>query len=154
MDNEIVTIYTDGSSLGNPGPGGFGIVMIFKGKRKEVSAGYRLTTNNRMELKALIEALKLMKSTQFKIILYTDSKYVADALNKGWLKNWINKNFNKVKNSDLWKEFTQIHVSFNLEVKWVKGHAGNRENETCDRLAREAALYPQYIDEAYEKNIG
>lgn len=135
----VVRIYTDGASSGNPGPGGFGIVMKFGSKVKEHSEGFRKTTNNRMELLAVIRALELMKRNDLPIHIYSDSKYVIDAITKGWVFSWVKKNFKDKKNPDLWKRYLQLHPKFKLTYHWVKGHAGHPENERCDQLAVEAA---------------
>lgn len=148
-----VKIYTDGSSRGNPGPGGYGIVMVAGPMRKEMSAGFRMTTNNRMELLAVIEAMKAMKRTDIPIALYTDSKYVCDAIEKGWVFGWQKKGFKDKKNPDLWREFLKIYKSYTIKFHWVKGHSGHPENERCDVLATDAALAnPTAIDVGYENN--
>lgn len=134
-----VRIFTDGSAKGNPGPGGYGVVMQFQGKEKEISQGYRLTTNNRMELMALIVALENMKTTSYPIEVYADSKYVIEAITKGWLFTWHSKGFKGKKNADLWRRYLALHPKFTLTFHWVKGHNGHVENERCDRLAVAAA---------------
>jgi ribonuclease HI len=152
--NEQICIYTDGSALGNPGPGGFAAVMLYKEKRKEIFGGFAKTTNNRMELLAVIEALKMLKSGAqgIPITIYTDSKYVADAIEKGWLKNWVAKNFHNKKNKDLWQQFLPLQSIYKPRFEWVKGHANNKENERCDILAKLAAGKPNLPkDEGYEK---
>jgi ribonuclease HI len=147
----VVTIYTDGSALGNPGPGGYGIVMRFGEKKKEISEGYRNTTNNRMELLAVIVALQSMKTTKYPIHLYSDSKYVIDAITKGWLNNWVKKNFKDKKNVDLWKRYLEVSKPFQINFHWVKGHAGNPDNERCDQLAVEKAQNgPHKVDVGFE----
>lgn len=138
MPSEI-TIYTDGASSGNPGPGGFGVVLISGKHRLEKSAGYRLTTNNRMELLAVIEGLESLKISGSRVVVYTDSKYVADSVEKGWVFQWESKVFKKKKNSDLWIRFLKIYRKHNVRFVWIKGHANNNENEICDRLAVEAS---------------
>jgi ribonuclease HI len=136
-----IYIYTDGSSRGNPGPGGYGVVMKFKDKVKELSQGYIHTTNNRMELLAVIVALEAIKTTKYPIELYSDSKYVIDSISKGWVFNWEKKsNFGGKKNEDLWRRYLNIHKNFNIKFNWVKGHNGHEENERCDLLATTAAL--------------
>jgi ribonuclease HI len=136
-----IKIYTDGSSRGNPGPGGYGVVMKFNDKVKELSQGYIHTTNNRMELLAVIVALEAIKITKYDIEVYSDSKYVVDSINKGWVFNWEKKtNFGGKKNEDLWRRYLNIHNNFNINFNWVKGHAGHEENERCDVLATTAAL--------------
>jgi ribonuclease HI len=134
MPGEI-TIYTDGASSGNPGPGGYGVVLIAGKHRLEKSAGYRLTTNNRMELLAVIEGLESLKIPGSKVVVYTDSKYVADSVEKGWVFGWESKGFKKKKNPDLWIRFLKIYRKHIVKFKWIKGHANNPENEVCDRLA-------------------
>ena len=122
---KMINIYTDGSSRGNPGPGGYGIVLLYKDQRKELSQGYRLTTNNRMELTAVIKALEALKNNQIEITIYSDSKYVVESIEKGWIWNWEKKNFKKKLNSDLWKIFIPLYKKFKVKFKWVKGHSGN-----------------------------
>jgi Ribonuclease HI len=134
MPGEI-TIYADGASSGNPGPGGYGVVMISGKHRLEKSAGFKLTTNNRMELMAVIEGLEALKIPDSKVTVYTDSRYVADSVEKGWVFQWESKGFKKKKNPDLWIRFLKIYRKHNVRFKWVKGHASNIENEVCDRLA-------------------
>ena len=133
---EKIKIYTDGSSRGNPGPGGWGVVMKFRGKEKELSGGEKYTTNNRMELLAVIKALEAMKTDKYPLEIYSDSSYVVDAVNKGWLFNWNKKpNMSGKKNPDLWERFLEVYEKYNVELIWVKGHAGHPENERCDALA-------------------
>lgn len=147
-----ITIYTDGAARGNPGPGGYGIVMLSGQHRKELAEGFRLTTNNRMELLAVIVALETLKFENSEVTVYTDSKYVADAVEKGWLNNWVKKEFKKVKNPDLWKRFLQVYPKHQVKFVWVKGHANNVENERCDCLAVEASKKPYLlVDQEYEK---
>ncbi len=134
-----INIYTDGASRGNPGPGGYGIILKHGTRRKEISAGFRLTTNNRMELLSVIVALESLKSHSYPVIIHSDSKYVIDAIEKGWLWGWEKKDFRKKKNADLWKRFIPLYKMFRVKFKWVKGHAGDPENERCDSLAVEAA---------------
>ena len=148
----MINIYTDGSSRGNPGPGGYGIVMLYKGQRKELSQGYRLTTNNRMELMAVIKALEALKNDKINITIYSDSKYVVESIEKGWIWNWEKKNFKKKLNSDLWKIFIPLHKKFKIKFKWVKGHSGDVENERCDELANKAQEKELLIDKYYENN--
>ncbi len=149
-----ITIYTDGAARGNPGPGGYGIVLSSGNFRKELSCGYKLTTNNRMELLAVIVALETLKQDNSIVTIYTDSKYVADAVEKGWLFEWEKKNFKKKKNPDLWKRFLIIYKKHKVKFIWIKGHAQNQENEKCDELAVEASYQSdQLIDEEYEKSI-
>lgn len=136
-----IYIYTDGSSLGNPGPGGWGVVMKYGDKVKELSGGEKFTTNNRMELLAVIKALEAIKTTKkIPIELYSDSRYVVDAVNKGWLFNWIKKpNLSGKKNADLWNIFLKLYPQFNITINWVKAHNGHIENERCDELAKSQA---------------
>jgi ribonuclease HI len=134
MPNEII-IYTDGASSGNPGPGGYGVVLISGKHRLEKSAGFRLTTNNRMELLAVIEGLEALKISGSSVVIYTDSKYVADSVEKGWVFQWESKAFKKKKNPDLWKRFLNVYRKHNVRFVWIKGHANNPENEICDQLA-------------------
>jgi ribonuclease HI len=135
----VIDIYTDGSSRGNPGNGGYGIVLTSGNFRKELSAGYRLTTNNRMELLAVIVALQQLKKPNMQVNIYTDSKYVCDAIEKKWVFGWKQKNFAGKKNGDLWNEFLKIYAQHQVKMHWVKGHAGHPGNERCDVLATEAA---------------
>lgn len=134
-----VEVYTDGSSKGNPGPGGFGVVMIFGGKRKEISQGFRLTTNNRMELMAIVIVLESLKSKKHPVHITSDSKYVIDSITKGWVYSWVKKNFKGKKNKDLWLRYLAAEKGYKLRFTWVKGHAGHVENEICDQLAVLAA---------------
>ena len=136
-----VHIYTDGACSGNPGPGGYGIVMEWAGKsyRKEFSEGYKRTTNNRMELLAVIVALEKMKTKDAEITIFSDSKYVVDAVEKKWLLGWHKKQFKNVKNPDLWKQFLAIYNPNNTKFEWVKGHSNHLQNERCDVLAVEAS---------------
>ena len=147
----MITIYTDGASSGNPGPGGYGTVLIYKQHRKELSQGYRLTTNNRMELLAVIRGLQALKGEGHRVTVYSDSKYVVDAVQKGWLWNWEKKNFKGKKNPDLWKAFIEVYNRHKVKFKWVKGHDGNPLNERCDQLAVAAAASADLlVDEGFE----
>ena len=149
--NHTITIYTDGASRGNPGPGGYGAVMISGSHRKELSQGFRLTTNNRMELLSVIVALETLKSPDSNVIVYSDSKYVVDSVEKGWVFGWEKKDFNKKMNPDLWKRFLKIYRKHKIKFVWVKGHASNKENNLCDELAVQAALgVDLLVDEGYE----
>ena len=134
-----IVIYTDGAARGNPGPGGLGVVMLFGKHRRELSEGFRLTTNNRMELLAVIRALEALKRDDLSVKIYTDSRYVADAVNKGWVFNWEAKRFKNKKNVDLWQQFLVVYRKYRVQFIWVKGHASIPENERCDRLAVEAS---------------
>ena len=148
-----IEIYTDGSAKGNPGKGGYGIVLLYKGHRKEISEGFRLTTNNRMELLAIIIAIEAIKKDSENITIYSDSKYVINAVEKGWLFNWEKTNFNKKKNPDLWIRFLKTYRKHKILLKWVKGHSNNIENERCDYLAVSASEnQPLSIDSWYEKS--
>jgi ribonuclease HI len=143
VDNETITIYTDGACLGNPGPGGYGAVLLYKGNRKELSGGYRRTTNNRMELMGAIVALEALKARS-KVILYSDSKYVVDAVEKGWAQKWRRNGWRKpdkqmAMNPDLWERLLAACAKHDVKFAWVKGHAGDAENERCDALANTAA---------------
>lgn len=131
----MITIYTDGASKGNPGPGGIGVILKYKGRRKEFSRGYRLTTNNRMELMAVIAGLESIKQPGWDVTIYSDSKYIVDAVGKGWIWDWQKKGFKNKKNADLWRKFIPLYKKHHVIFKWVKGHAGNSENEKCDRMA-------------------
>jgi ribonuclease HI len=134
-----IIMYTDGSSLGNPGPGGYGTLLLYGHFRRELSAGYRLTTNNRMELMAVIAGLEALKHNKSDVTVFTDSRYVADAVEKGWLMNWIRIRFKGKKNSDLWMRFYDLYKLHNVKFVWVKGHADIPGNEKCDQLAVAAA---------------
>lgn len=137
MPGEI-TMYTDGAASGNPGPGGYGVVLISGIHRLEKSEGFTLTTNNRMELLAVIIGLEALKISGSKVIVYTDSRYVADSVEKGWLFKWEATRFKNKKNPDLWIRFLNVYRKHRVRFVWVKGHANNAENERCDRLAVEA----------------
>ena len=134
-----VEIYTDGAAKGNPGKGGYGVVLLSGKHRKEISQGFKLTTNNRMELLAVIIGLESLKKDGETVIIYSDSKYVVDAVEKKWVFGWEKKNFNKKKNPDLWIRFLKIYRQHNVTFKWVKGHSNNLENDRCDLLAVEAS---------------
>jgi len=150
----LITIYTDGSAKGNPGNGGYGIVLKSGSHRKELKQGFRLTTNNRMELLAVIIALENITKEQSEIIVYSDSKYVVDAVEKNWVFQWEKKNFNNKKNPDLWIRFLDVYKKQNVSLVWVKGHADNKENERCDVLAVQAADGKNLqIDQWYENNV-
>ena len=148
----MITMYTDGASQGNPGPGGYGVVLKYKQHRKEISQGYRLTTNNRMELLAVIVGLEAIKEPGYEVTVYSDSRYVVDAVEKKWLWGWVKKGFAKVKNPDLWQRLLKVYTKHKVRFVWVKGHAGNPENERCDQLAVQAASNRQLllVDEGYE----
>ena len=148
----MIEIFTDGSSRGNPGPGGYGVVMIYKQHRMEFSQGFRKTTNNRMELLAVIVGLEAIKVENSNVLVTSDSKYVVDAVEKGWVFNWAKKGFKDKKNPDLWRRFLKIYPKHNIKFHWIKGHAGHIENERCDELAVEAATGTNLlIDVEFEK---
>ena len=130
-----INIYTDGSSRGNPGPGGYGVILEYNGNTKELSQGFQLTTNNRMELLAVIVGLEAIKELNHQIIVYSDSKYVVEAVNQKWVFMWEKINYKKKKNRDLWKRFLKVYRKHSVVFKWVKGHAGHLQNERCDDLA-------------------
>ncbi|MBK7669588.1 MAG: ribonuclease HI [Sphingobacteriaceae bacterium] len=151
----MIHIYTDGGASGNPGPGGYGIVMLYKQHRKEMSEGYRLTTNNRMELLSVIVALESIKKVNAEVVLHSDSKYVIDSINLNWLDNWQKIGFKNKANVDLWKRFLKIRNKHHVKYVWVKGHAANVENNRCDELA--VAAYKTkvlLVDEGYEASKG
>ena len=149
-----IVIYTDGAAKGNPGKGGYGIVLLSGVHRKELSGGFRLTTNNRMELLAVIIALEAVKQPGSKITIYSDSKYVVDAVEKKWVFSWEKKNFNKKKNPDLWIRFLTVFRKHSVLFSWVKGHANNKENDRCDLLAVAAAESKTLdVDVWYENTV-
>ena len=151
----VVTIYTDGGASGNPGPGGYGALLLYGTHRKEMSAGFRMTTNNRMELLAVIVALEALKRPGLDVEVYSDSKYVVDAVEKGWLKGWEQKNFKDKKNPDLWRRFLVSYRKHRVRFHWVKGHAGNPNNELVDRLAVQAYQTGSLgVDAGYESSNG
>ncbi len=148
-----ITIYTDGAARGNPGPGGYGVVMLSGQHRKELSEGFVLTTNNRMELLAVIVALESIKFSNCEVTIYSDSKYVVDAVEKKWLWGWVKKRFKGKKNADLWTRFLKIYPMQQIKFVWVKGHANIPENERCDELAVAASFGPNLKkDEGYLQN--
>lgn len=142
-----ITIYTDGAARGNPGPGGYGVVLMSGPHRKELSAGFALTTNNRMELLAVIMGLEALKNANSEVTIYSDSKYVVDAVEKKWVFGWEKTGFKKKKNIDLWKRFLRIYPKHKIKFIWVKGHANIKENERCDQLAVEASLKSNLPDD-------
>jgi len=149
-----ITVYTDGAARGNPGPGGYGIVLKSGRHRREISRGYRLTTNNRMELMAVIVALESLKIPGSNVTVYTDSRYVADAVGKKWLFDWERKEFKKKKNPDLWRRFLDAYRKHKVNFVWIRGHANIPENELCDRLAVEASRSSALIeDTGYNPDI-
>ena len=151
-----ITIYTDGSSKGNPGPGGFGAILMFGKHSKEISMGYRFTTNNRMELMAVLASLEALKKNDLPLTIHSDSQYVVKAINEGWLNNWIKTGFKGgKKNKDLWVKYFQLSKKFKIKMQWVKGHADNPYNNRCDELATTAADGKHLlIDEGYENQVG
>ena len=150
-----INIYTDGSSLGNPGPGGYGVIMEWEGKQyaREFSDGFRLTTNNRMELLAVIIALETLKKHPMEVMVYSDSRYVIDAVQKKWVFGWEKKAFKDKKNPDLWLRYLNIHRKHKVNFKWIKGHNDHQQNERCDQLAVKAAIHsPVNVDAFFEQN--
>lgn len=148
----MIAIYTDGSSRGNPGPGGYATILVYNQYRKELSEGFRKTTNNRMELLAVIKGLEALKKAGSEVTVYSDSKYVVDAVERGWVWGWQKKGFKGKKNADLWQRFIDVYKKHRVTLKWVKGHAGHVENERCDELAVRSALGSNLlIDEGYEQ---
>ncbi len=149
-----IIIYTDGSSLGNPGAGGYGVVMISGPYRKELSQGFRLTTNNRMELMGVCVALEMLKFKGSEVTVYSDSKYVVDAIEKRWVYGWERKGYEGKKNPDLWRRFMKIYREHRVRFVWVKGHASNVENNRCDELAVAAAnnKSTHLVDVGYDGN--
>lgn len=150
-----IVLYTDGSSRGNPGPGGYGAILMSGTHRKELSQGYRLTTNNRMELMAVIAGLEAIKKNELPVTVYSDSQYVVNSVEKGWLTNWIKTDFKGgKKNKDLWKHYHQLSKNFTVKFVWVKGHANNPHNNRCDELATTAATGKDLItDKGYEESL-
>ncbi len=147
----MIKIYTDGASRGNPGPGGFGVVMLAGTHRKEISEGFKLTTNNRMELLSVIVALESLKKENTSATVYSDSKYVVDSVELKWVFGWEKKAFKGKKNPDLWKRFLKIYRTHSVKFVWVKGHSSNVENNRCDELAVEAAMGRDLkVDYGYE----
>lgn len=146
----MISIFTDGAAQGNPGPGGYGTIMRYGSYEKEFSQGYKLTTNNRMELMAVIVGLEAIRKEGIPITIYSDSKYVVDSVEKGWIWSWEKKNFKEKKNEDLWRRYIPLHLKYKPRFKWVRGHAGHPENERCDVLAVSAAnSYPLLDDVGY-----
>ena len=148
----MIELFTDGASSGNPGPGGYGTILRSGPYYKELSAGFRKTTNNRMELLAVIVGLEALKKPGMEVLVYSDSKYVVDAVEKKWVFGWLQKGFAGKKNKDLWLRFLQVYKLHKVKFKWIKGHAGHPENERCDQLA--VAAYQQkdklLIDSVFE----
>ena len=152
--SQNITIYTDGAASGNPGPGGFGTIMKSGPHLKKIAKGFRRTTNNRMELLAIIEGLEAIKIENANVLVVSDSKYVIDSVTKGWVFGWQKKGFKGKKNPDLWLRFLKVYPKHHIKFKWVKGHAGHPENEMCDAMAVNAGkgknLPP---DTWYEQNV-
>jgi ribonuclease HI len=149
----MIRIYTDGAAQGNPGPGGYGVILKYRDHVKELSQGFRLTTNNRMELLGVITGLEAIKVEGIPVTIYSDSQYVVKAVEQGWIWGWEKKDFAKKKNSDLWKRYIPLHRKFKPKFQWIRGHAGHAENERCDYLAVKAATTgPLLADVEYEAN--
>ncbi len=149
----MIEIFTDGASSGNPGPGGYGVVLKYNGHYKELSAGYKLTTNNRMELLAVCVGLESLKKIDQEVVIFSDSKYVIDAVEKKWLQGWLKKGFAGKKNQDLWLRFINVYNLHQVKFVWVKGHAGHIENERCDVLAVLASKGKDLLrDSVYEQS--
>jgi len=156
LDHEV-HIYTDGAAKGNPGPAGYGVVMEMVGTpyKKEFYEGFRLSTNNRMELLAVIVGLEKLKKSNTKVLVTSDSKYVVDAVTKGWVFSWEKKNFKGKKNPDLWMRFLKVYHKHQVDFKWIKGHNLHPQNERCDQLAVMAAQQEKLnIDTFYEREEG
>ena len=151
----MIRIYTDGAAQGNPGPGGYGTILKFKDAVKELAEGFRLTTNNRMELLAVIKGLEAIKKDGIPVTIYSDSQYVVNSVEKGWIWHWEKKNFKDKANVDLWLRYIPLHHKFKPKFVWVKGHAGHVENERCDQLAVQAASRGGLlVDVGYEAEKG
>ncbi len=147
----MINIFTDGSSRGNPGPGGYGAILISGPHRKEISQGFRLTTNNRMELLSVVVALETLKSGGQDVMIYSDSKYVVDSVEKGWVFGWVKKNFHGKKNADLWKRFLEIYSRHQVRFTWIRGHNNHPENERCDELAVASSSFGElHVDTGFE----
>jgi len=148
----IIAVYTDGAAKGNPGPGGYGIVLMSGKHYKELSQGFRLTTNNRMELMSVCVALESLKTSGCVVTVYSDSRYVVDAIEKDWIGGWVKRNWKNVKNPDLWSRYLRIAREHQVKFQWVRGHAGNKYNEVCDQLAVAASNGRDLlVDDWYEK---
>jgi ribonuclease HI len=149
----MIRIYTDGAAQGNPGRGGYGVILKYGDHVKELSQGFRLTTNNRMELLAVITGLEAIKKNGIPVTIFSDSEYVINAVEKGWIWNWEKQNFKKKANVDLWQRYIPLHHRFKPKFTWVKGHAGHIENERCDFLAVQAANgFDLLVDKEYEES--
>ena len=151
-----VHIYTDGAAKGNPGPGGYGVVMELVGQpyRKEFYEGFRLTTNNRMELLAVIVGLEKLRNPGMSVLVVSDSKYVVDSIEKKWVLGWEKKGFAGKKNPDLWKRFLKVYRQHKVDVKWIKGHNSHPQNERCDELAVMASIQPVLNIDAFYEQVG
>jgi ribonuclease HI len=148
-----ITIYTDGAAKGNPGPGGYGAILQSGPHYKEISQGFRLTTNNRMELLSVIVCLEMLKQDGCEVTVYSDSKYVVDAVEKNWIRGWVKRGWKNVKNPDLWKRYLVVAQKHKVRFKWIKGHNGHQMNERCDFLAVEASVGRDLLVDAwYEAN--
>jgi ribonuclease HI len=149
----MIRIYTDGAAQGNPGPGGYGVILKYNDYVKELSQGFRLTTNNRMELLAVIAGLEAIKKEGIPVTIYSDSEYVVNSVEKGWIWNWQKQNFKKKANVDLWQRYIPLHMKFKPKFTWIRGHAGHPENERCDYLAVKAASsFELLVDKEYENS--
>jgi len=151
-----VNVYTDGACSGNPGKGGYGIILEWVGKTyiKEFSEGYRMTTNNRMELLAVIVALEQLKKEGLQVLIFSDSKYVVDSVEKGWVFAWVKKGFKDKKNADLWRRFLKVYQKHQVKFQWIKGHNDHAQNERCDQLAVKAAQKKNLqVDEGFEHSL-
>lgn len=144
-----ITIYTDGAAKGNPGPGGYGAIMQSGPHYKEISQGFRLTTNNRMELLSVIVCLEMLKQDGCEVTVYSDSKYVVDSVEKRWIAGWIKRGWKDVKNPDLWKRYLEVAKRHSVQFKWIKGHNGHPMNERCDFLAVEASSSSSLLIDAW-----
>lgn len=150
----MIELFTDGAASGNPGPGGYGAILRFKGVEKELSEGFRLTTNNRMELLAVIKGLEALTKDNCPVTVFSDSSYVVNAVEKGWLNNWLRTGFKGKKNADLWRRFNTVFKKHKVKFVWIRGHNGHPENERCDKLAVDAGKsFPLKIDEGYEASV-
>ncbi len=150
----MIKLFTDGAAKGNPGPGGYGVILKYGGHEKELSQGFRLTTNNRMELLAVISGLEAIRRYDIPITVYSDSKYVVEAVKQGWIWGWEKKDFKNKANPDLWKRLIKLHHKLNPKFVWIRGHAGHPENERCDQLAVAAAEGGDLeVDEGYEEKV-
>ena len=151
----MIEMFTDGAAKGNPGSGGYGIILRYGDNKKELSDGFRMTTNNRMELLAVVAGLEAIKKPGWNVLVVSDSKYVIDSVTKGWLKGWVVKDFKGKKNRDLWERYLKASSPHDVKFKWVRGHTGHLENERCDQLAVKAAERKNLkIDTVFENSMG